>query len=233
MTVGLVLGGGGARGTFEIGALNCLFTQFAIEPTIISGCSAGALIAAKLAEGRTLAHFVEATVALRDFVLSLTRDEIFVKQPWFQSLDHTSLGATFESMFKHRPHEAAHHLHHTHGFAGMLALELVQFLPRAPAAIQELRRHSSSLLSIAPFGARIRGGPGRPGFLHPDRIASSGIRLRITTVSLETGEARYVTESGAIVHDDDQRCVSSPTEPVDLVIAVLASAAIPVLFEPV
>lgn len=46
-----VLGGGGAKGAFEVGAMRCLVDAFSLSPDIISGASAGALNAAKMAEG--------------------------------------------------------------------------------------------------------------------------------------------------------------------------------------
>src|SRR5260370_33308962 len=66
--------------------------------------------------------------------------------------------------------------------------------------------------------------------LDPGRVAASGIKLRSGTVSPESGELRYVTESGELVSRDN---VSLGLEPVDLHEAVLASASIPVMFPPV
>src|SRR5260370_1280747 len=66
--------------------------------------------------------------------------------------------------------------------------------------------------------------------LDPGRVAASGIKLRLGAVSLESGELRYVTESGELVSRDN---VSLGLEPVDLHEAVLASASIPVMFPPV
>lgn len=48
--VGLVLAGGGAKGSFEIGAVRYLYNQ-GIRPNIICGTSVGAINAIKLAEG--------------------------------------------------------------------------------------------------------------------------------------------------------------------------------------
>jgi NTE family protein len=50
MTTAIVLGGGGARGDFEVGALRFLYDQ-GVMPDVLVGTSVGAINAAKLAEG--------------------------------------------------------------------------------------------------------------------------------------------------------------------------------------
>ncbi|MPV36972.1 patatin-like phospholipase family protein [Georgenia subflava] len=69
-----------------------------------------------------------------------------------------------------------------------------------------------------------------PRVFVPERVATSGVTLRVAVVSLESGELRYVTETGALV-DRDNRPVDE--EPVDLVDAIRASCAIPAVFPPV
>lgn len=64
----------------------------------------------------------------------------------------------------------------------------------------------------------------------PSRVAVSGMTLRIAMVALESGELRYMTETGTLVDrtnepfDDTQR---------DLAVGVLASCALPAVFRPV
>jgi NTE family protein len=65
----------------------------------------------------------------------------------------------------------------------------------------------------------------------PDRVAASGVRLRIAVVGLESGELRYVTETGGMVDRDDRPLPTSA--PIPLAAAVRASSAIPVVFPPV
>lgn len=80
-----------------------------------------------------------------------------------------------------------------------------------------------------------RPGPVLAQLLHEDtfssaRVAASGVTLRIAMVALESGELRYMTESGSLVDrgnspfDDDSH---------DLALGVLASCAIPAVFRPV
>src|SRR5699024_981917 len=62
-------------------------------------------------------------------------------------------------------------------------------------------------------------------------VAASGITLRIATVALESGELRYITESGEVRDRQDQPVPGEPR--VDLVAAIRASCAIPAVFPPV
>jgi predicted acylesterase/phospholipase RssA len=48
MIVGLVLGGGGARGNFQVGVVRYLY-QRNVRPAVIAGTSVGAINAIKLA----------------------------------------------------------------------------------------------------------------------------------------------------------------------------------------
>lgn len=64
----------------------------------------------------------------------------------------------------------------------------------------------------------------------PERVAESGMTLRVAMVSLETGELRYMTETGQMVSrwnepfDDTRRNLS---------LGILASCSIPAVFRPV
>ena len=69
-----------------------------------------------------------------------------------------------------------------------------------------------------------------PEVFEQSEVARSGITLRIAVVALESGELRFVTEDGTLVDRDNR---SLPEEPVDLVEAVRASCAIPMVFPPV
>lgn len=83
---------------------------------------------------------------------------------------------------------------------------------------------AQSLLSLTPVARLL------DRELDPDRVARSGIALRVGAVGLESGELRYVTETGEL-HDRSDRPLDRP--PVALRDGVLASASIPVAFPPV
>ena len=70
-----------------------------------------------------------------------------------------------------------------------------------------------------------------PTVFRSERVAASGVRLRIAVVGLESGELRYVTEDGGLVDRENRPLPTSA--PVGLADAVRASSAIPVVFPPV
>jgi NTE family protein len=55
MEIGLVLGGGGARGIAHIGALRAL-AERGLDPVAIAGCSIGAVVGSLVAAGHSAAH---------------------------------------------------------------------------------------------------------------------------------------------------------------------------------
>ena len=55
MEIGLVLGGGGARGIAHIGVLRAL-DERGVKPVAIAGCSIGAVVGALAASGHTVSH---------------------------------------------------------------------------------------------------------------------------------------------------------------------------------
>ncbi|MGK2309040.1 patatin-like phospholipase family protein [Cutibacterium sp. V947] len=67
-------------------------------------------------------------------------------------------------------------------------------------------------------------------FFKSELLATSGMSVRIATVALESGELRYMTESGELV-DRDNNPIGSST--FDVSRGVLASCSIPGVFRPV
>ncbi len=70
-----------------------------------------------------------------------------------------------------------------------------------------------------------------PEVFHPQRVATSGVKLRVAVVALESGELRYVTETGRLVDRSDAPVPG--VEPLPLVDGIVASCAIPAVFPPV
>lgn len=70
-----------------------------------------------------------------------------------------------------------------------------------------------------------------PEVFDPARVATSGVTLRVAVVGLESGELRYVTESGRLVDRENEPVPDEPV--VDLAEAIRASCAIPAVFPPV
>lgn len=67
-------------------------------------------------------------------------------------------------------------------------------------------------------------------FFRGERIADSGVTLRLAMVALESGEVHYLTETGTLVNRDQREIDPGP---YDISLGVLASCAIPGVFRPV
>lgn len=86
-TTALIIAGGGARSSFQVGALRYLYDQQQITPSVISGTSAGSILGAVLAQypdhdgqRRALGH-------LETIWLGMERSsDMFAEQPWFTAL---------------------------------------------------------------------------------------------------------------------------------------------------
>ena len=219
--VGLAISGGGSLGSFEAGALRFLYDHTKVRPVAIGGISAGALNGAKLAEGdgegeRPIDEVERIWRSMR------INSDMWEPEPWLMRLQASaSWAAELREQVSDSDSAAS---------AVRVAVRVVGSLVRRPPetdgtleAIRDSLR-AQSLLSLAPIAELVR------RELRPDRVRSSGIALRMGTVSLEAGELRYVTETGQLV-DRHDRPVDQP--PVDLASGVLASASIPLAFPPV
>src|ERR1700675_3542643 len=103
--------------------------------------------------------------------------------------------------------------------------EVVRRPPETDGTLDALRQamRARSLLSMQPVRVLLEKN------VHPDRVAASGITLRIGAVGLESGELRYITEHGEMVSRTGQP-LDLPR--VDLIDAICASASIPLVFPP-
>lgn len=170
--VALVLSGGGAKGCFQAGAVETLWSR-GFRPDIICGVSVGALNAAKLAEGETDSatllrsiwegiavgtyRVYDNNAALEAVIDGTIRD---IRRRLDITGDITVLGRLKEEVLAavHGGLSGLHALHSVghSGFEGLIGL---------------INR-----------------------FLNPEKIARSGIRLRIGMVDLEQGGMWHVTE---------------------------------------
>lgn len=108
-------------------------------------------------------------------------------------------------------------------------LQVLSRLTRDGGDIQTILRGadaSGSTYRAGPMLARLLD----PSWFRSDRLAESGIVLRIATVALESGELRFMTEQGVLV-DRDDRPISGLHHEVTR--GVLASCSLPGIFRPV
>ncbi len=85
--VGLALSGGGARASFQVGALRYLYDEVGIAPSVITGTSAGSILAAVLAQSAERAGQRESLAALERLFREMTHSsDMFEELPWFTRL---------------------------------------------------------------------------------------------------------------------------------------------------
>ena len=83
----LVLSGGGARASFQLGALRYLYDVVGITPRIIAGTSAGAILGAMLAQAGDREGQRTYLAELEEMWLSMAdSSEMFAALPWFAQL---------------------------------------------------------------------------------------------------------------------------------------------------
>ncbi|MBZ2197775.1 patatin-like phospholipase family protein [Occultella gossypii] len=85
--VGLVVSGGGARSSFQIGALTYLYEQDGFAPQVMTGTSAGSILTAVIAQYSDQAGQREAVADLRRLWLGMrSSSDLFEELPWFTKL---------------------------------------------------------------------------------------------------------------------------------------------------
>ena len=257
-TVGLVLSGGGAGAGFQLGALHYLYDVVGIEASVITGTSAGSMLAALLAQGEDH-RSQRAMLAQLDRIGQRFRRpaDMMVELEWFSELQ--KLTPTWQRALAARP------VRHEPRTITLPALTLAgprrragTERPVAAGTVIRLPRWDPSPVldtlsmlwnvgrSGTDFDALLRGArqersmfrPGPvfdwmldPDVLDPERLARSATELRIAVVGLESGELRYVTGRGELVDREDRPVPGAARVPV--ADAVRASCAIPAIFPPV
>lgn len=229
--MGLVLSGGGARGTFQVGVWKVLRERgLGGDPAVVSGTSAGALNGALIAAGLSPDDMLKFWLDLGDdppvvanerFFASLERAiaGILVREPlrlpWKRGKE---LRVLFRALRSHgrRPH------------TGFLASALEYVL----AARFDLVSHvlegitTSYLFDTSPVRDRLRKALGG------DSVKGTRVRLAINTVDVRTGGVVRIVN-----HRPAKRSAASAAHyrvhdaiTIDM---ILASASIPLLFNPV
>lgn len=85
--MGLVLSGGGARASFQLGALTYLYDRVGIAPQVITGTSAGSILAGVLAQSGTAAGQREGLARLERVWRDMRRSsDMFEELEWFATL---------------------------------------------------------------------------------------------------------------------------------------------------
>ena len=177
----VVLSGGGSRGDFELGALRLLYER-GIRPDIICGVSVGSINAAKLAEGDDAANSSRGFAGLNGIWASLQRNH-----DMWEFADPQAGPALWEGLNGGTPS-----MSDLGNALGSIAKN--QGVSAAAAR---------SVLNLEPIRRRLATD------LQPALVAASGIKLRLGTVSLNTGRLHFIGEDGVVYEADGTTRVCS------------------------
>jgi len=211
VSVGLALGGGGSRGSFQAGAIAALVTDLGLRPDVLAGTSAGSLNAIILAHARTPDEYPDMVERMLVTWTSLRSDsDMYVPRQWLADLTPGLRRSALE-IAGGRPSLRS-------------VLEVTRSIHGLPRVVRDLRAAGGSLYSLSPVEARIRRD------LEPERVRASHAVVRLSLVALESGALRWADGAGAMYEED----ATTPAAggPVDLVDALLASAAFAPAFPP-
>ncbi|SEA04932.1 Patatin-like phospholipase [Bowdeniella nasicola] len=242
----LVLSGGGARSSFQIGALARIYEDETLAFDTIAGTSAGSILGGVIAQHADPAGQRAAVAELERLWTEMSGPaDMFRERPWFSLLQHQApvwqkiLRSDASSRTPHTIEIPAFNWPWKREEASEPTTVRLPQLPQALTTMSDLwavAGPGSGFDSIA-RGALTSSSIFTPGDLvdrivetfEPARVAASGVRLRVAVVALESGELRYVDERGELRDRADQPL----GERVDLVAAIAASCAIPAVFAPV
>ncbi|MCM3042540.1 patatin-like phospholipase family protein [Paenibacillus motobuensis] len=203
MAVGLVLSGGGARGDFEVGAVRYLY-ELGIRPTVLTGSSVGAINAIKLAEGegdgndpnRGLRGLIQIWRGLN------TNSDMWREEDWFRNVTNNTivklLSMAADDEAKVTKSEGDKLIGSKIGW-----LYVLKDLPNDISSLKTdimkvINANSRSLYNLNPIREKLND----TTKLDLTKVRSSGIKLRLATVALESGALRYVTENGTMLERD-------------------------------
>jgi predicted acylesterase/phospholipase RssA len=219
--VAIVLSGGGAKGSFEVGAVRYLYNQ-GVRPDILCGTSVGALNAAKLAEGE--GGPAQGLAGLENIWLNLLKrnSDMYVEGPWLSGLDNAVKKQLPPFIIPPNPDPVpgVHVVYSDVSPKQGMALSGKAWGPAAGATwltyylvqaglnnvigqiVQSfLDQSPRSLYDTRPIGTLLSQN------LKLDLVqqwAAAGGKLRLATVGLESGRVRYVTETGELLERDNR-----------------------------
>jgi hypothetical protein len=217
----LVLSGGGATGSFQVGAVRFLYNN-RFHPAIIAATSVGAVNGLKLAEGegdgsdpnRGLQGLERLWLGMNADTDMYVLDSWVTDSPqWIQDAINKHFGAL--SIPELIPVLLSSLVPAVLIDAVVRANELSDFVSAAESA--------TGIYNLGPIEnlARMQ--------IKPQLFGGDGaIRLRMTTVGLNSGALKYVTEKGWLVDDPKSEVGEFLVDPIQ---GMIASASIPAWFE--
>ena len=226
-----MLSGGGARGAFQVGVWKVLHDEAGIRaPAVVSGTSAGALNGALIAAGLAPSEMLEFWLGLADSPpvranptffrsLELALGRLMLNEPlkpiWRRGREVRILAKVLRQ-----------HSWLAGGAAPSMLLEYLM-TARFDLISEVLDRISTSyLFDTSPVRERLRKAIGRDG------IRGSRVRLAINTVDVRTGGVVRIVNAAPAKRSAEAAAHYRVVDEITLDM-VLASASIPLLFNPV
>jgi NTE family protein len=210
---GLALGGGGTRGDFQVGALLYLYNEKGFRPEAIASTSVGSVNALELMMGDDNRNAAE---RLKDSWLALNGDsDMWAEEPWLLGLKK-SLRDSIRAL----------------PFVALLAgpFGILTMIGVTAAEIKSIldTGGGTALFNLDPIEARMR------NRFNLAKAATSGIRVRLVAVSVNSGEVIHINEAGQVLARANNTLplpMGTPPAPApDVVDGAIASAAMPGIF---
>lgn len=222
----LCLSGGGARGSFQIGAIKCLYEVYGFRPDVIAGTSVGAVNGIKLAAAPPLANNDSESILIAvrngqiDKQLKQAQE---LEKLWFDFISPVNFFKVREPFLGTRIEEAVNKLNDPDYSAPLYTkvttqidllsagMNVLVFFPIigqivsgvATAELQKIRyliekiSTENALLELSPIENLLRDNTN----LNIEDL-TNGTPLYLAMVSLETGKLRYVTNKGEFYERD-------------------------------
>jgi NTE family protein len=217
-TTALVLSGGGAKGSFELGVVQYLYAHGA-HPHIICSTSVGSVNGLKLAEGEGSAD--QGLQGLTQIWLNMQTDsDMYVEDDWFQNSPQwirDALNGNFGpfSIPELIPAFAS-------GLIPLIGIDAVLRAGQLSDFVTAFK-NAHGIYNLGPIANLAR------NKVNLQLLGS--IKLRMAMVGLASGQVRYASELGRLLTDPSLPSGDAGSPQVDVIQAMLASASIPVFFD--
>lgn len=233
----LVLSGGGAKGSFEVGAIQYLYSQ-GFSPDIISGTSVGAINGVKLTEGEDSGKPTRGLAGLLALWLGLKGEQdMYVEVDVLQNLginldfalqtfslrDGGAISASVDAIKNSITNSI---FVWPVGFGSIITGILLSHLQSDLSTWFSEIDKAQAFYTLLPLENRARTDS---NVLNTEFLQESPIRLFLAMVALETGSLLYADKLGQVFSSKN---LKTPIASTDVVTAVFASAAAPLFFTP-
>lgn len=218
---GLALGGGGTRGDFQVGALLYLYDEKKFRPEAIAGTSVGAINAIDLVMGDDAATATRPAQSAASRLADIWRSLVDESSMWGEEPWLTKAKAQIRQTIRSLSIEGLLALPYA-VVAGVINVNDVKDVFENPR-----KNGVVAIFNLGPIEARSR------AQYQQSRTNNSGIKLRLVSISVETGELVMVDEKGGVLQRGPQptRPSSVPVaNPTDVVDGAIASSTMPGIF---